>query len=151
QDAFEPAKPTAKSIWPRGAFAVRPSLPLLLDMKLNVAQAHMDGFGTATDFSTRLLKTMDGLQLNEVTGNWAGGYLVGNVSVSNIDGDPLRAAELIWSGASLNDFYQTESVAVPLGGTVKAGDNLNGSVESVAALVGSLAGTASFDVENFTV
>ncbi len=72
QDAFDPAKPTAKTIWPHGAFAVRPSLPLLLDMKLNVAQARMDGFGTATEFSTRLQKTMDGMELGELTANWAG-------------------------------------------------------------------------------
>ncbi len=95
QDAFEPAKPVAKTIWPRGAFAVRSSLPLLLDVKLNVAQAHMGGFGTATEFSTRLLKSMDGLQLNELTGNWAGGYLVGNVSLSNSDKNALLSTELV--------------------------------------------------------
>ncbi|MBA8849368.1 uncharacterized protein involved in outer membrane biogenesis [Ochrobactrum intermedium] len=151
QDAFEPAKPVAKTIWPRGAFAVRSSLPLLLDVKLNVAQAHMGGFGTATEFSARLLKTMDGLQLNELTGNWAGGYLVGNVSLSNSDKNALLSTELKWSGANLKDFYQLETGAAPIGGVVKAAVNLNGSGESVAALVGSLAGTASFDVENFTV
>jgi len=151
QDAFEPAKPTTRTIWPRGAFAVRPSLPLLLDMKLNVAQAHMEGFGTATEFSTRLLKTMDSLQLNELTGNWAGGYLVGNVSLSNSDKNALLSTELKWSGAKLKDFYQLENGSAPLGGVVKAAVNLNGSGESVAALVGSLAGAASFDVENFTV
>ncbi|MFV0800113.1 AsmA family protein [Brucella sp. MAB-22] len=151
QDAFEPAKPTTKTIWPRGAFAVRPSLPLLLDMKLNVAQAHMEGFGTATEFSTRLLKTMDSLQLNELTGNWAGGYLVGNVSLSNSDKNALLLTELKWSGAKLKDFYQLENGSAPLGGVVKAAVNLNGGGESVAALVGSLAGAASFDVENFTV
>ncbi|MEJ5019801.1 AsmA family protein [Ochrobactrum vermis] len=151
QDAFEPAKHTAKTIWPRGAFAVRPSLPLLLDMKLNVAQAHMDGFGTATEFSTQLQKTMDGLQLNELTGNWAGGYLIGNVSLSNSDKNALLSTELKWSGANLKDFYRLENGAAPFGGVVKAAVNLNGSGESVAALIGSLAGTASFDVENFTV
>lgn len=151
QDAFEPIKPTAKTIWPRGAFAVRSSLPLLLDVKLNVAQAHMDGFGTATDFSTRLVKSMDGLQLNELTGNWAGGYLVGNVSLSNSDKNALLSTELKWSGADLKDFYRPENGVVPLGGVVKATVNLNGSGESVATLVGSLAGTASFDVENFVV
>ncbi|KAB2685260.1 MULTISPECIES: AsmA family protein [Brucella/Ochrobactrum group] len=151
QDAFESAKPTAKTIWPRGAFAVRSSLPLLLDVKLNVAQAHMGGFGTATEFSTRLQKTMDGLQLNELTGNWAGGYLVGSVSLSNSDKNALLATDLKWSGANLRDFYKLENGSAPLGGVVKAAVNLNGSGESVASLVGSLAGTASFDVENFTV
>src|SRR5690606_18891669 len=59
--------------------------------------------------------------------------------------------ELKWSGADLKDFYRPESGVVPLGGVVKATVNLNGSGESVATLVGSLAGTASFDVENFVV
>ncbi|AIJ67926.1 asmA family protein [Brucella suis] len=151
QDAFEPAKPTAKTIWPRGAFAVRPTLPLLMDMKLNVAEARMDGFGTVTGFSTRLQKTMDGLQLTELTGNWAGGYLMGNVSLRNSDKNALLSTDLKWSGAKLNDFYRLEDGSAPLGGVVKASLNLNGSGDSVAALVGSLGGTATLDVENFTL
>lgn len=151
QDAFEPAKPTAKTIWPRGAFAVRPTLPLLMDMKLNVAEARMDGFGTVTGFSTRLQKTMDGLQLTELTGNWAGGYLMGNVSLRNSDKNALLSTDLKWSGAKLNDFYRLEDGSAPLGGVVKASLNLNGSGDSVAVLVGSLGGTATLDVENFTL
>ncbi|ADZ66497.1 MULTISPECIES: AsmA family protein [Brucella] len=151
QDAFEPAKPTAKTIWPRGAFAVRPTLPLLMDMKLNVAEARMDGFGTVTGFSTRLQKTMDGLQLTELTGNWAGGYLMGNVSLRNSDKNALLSTDLKWSGAKLNDFYRLEDGSALLGGVVKASLNLNGSGDSVAALVGSLGGTATLDVENFTL
>ncbi|MBB5702691.1 uncharacterized protein involved in outer membrane biogenesis [Ochrobactrum daejeonense] len=151
QDAFDPAKPTAKTIWPHGAFAVRPSLPLLLDMKLNVAQARMDGFGTATEFSTRLQKTMDGMELGELTANWAGGYLVGDVSLRNSDRNALLSADLKWSGADLKHFYRLENGAAPLGGVAKATVNLNGSGDSVASLIASLAGTAILDVENFTV
>ncbi len=151
QDAFEPAKPTATSIWPRGAFAVRSSLPLLIDMKLNVAEAHMDGFGTVTGFSTRLQKTMDGLELSELTGNWAGGYLVGSVSLRNSDRNALLSTDLKWSGADFKDFYQLENGTAPFGGVVKASLNLNGNGDSVASLIGSLGGTATIDVENFVL
>ncbi|MBC2885913.1 AsmA family protein [Ochrobactrum sp. CM-21-5] len=155
QDAFEPGKGTAKarakSIWPRGAFAVRPSLPLLLDMKLSVAKAGMGNFGTITDFSTRLQKSMDSLSFAEMTGSWAGGYLMGNVSLRNSDRNALLSTDLKWEGAEFGDFYRVGDGNAPLGGVVKAALTLNGSGENLAALVGSLAGSASLDVENFTV
>lgn len=151
QDAFEPSKASAKSIWPRGAFAASPSLPLLLDMKLNVAEAHMAGFGTVTDFSARLQKGMDSLNLAELTGNWAGGYLVGGVSLRNNDKNALLSSQLTWSGTELGDFYRMADGAAPLGGKVKAAITLNGSGANAAELVASLAGTANIDVENFTV
>ncbi len=75
----------------------------------------MDGFGTVTGFSTRLQKTMDGLQLTELTGNWAGGYLMGNVSLRNSDKNALLSTDLKWSGAKLNDFYRLEDGSAPLG------------------------------------
>ena len=151
QDAFEPAKPTEKSIWPRGAFAIRPSLPLLIDVKLNVAEAHMQGFGTATEFSTRLQKTIDSLSLTELTGHWAGGYLAGTLSLRNSDKNALLSTDLKWTGADLANFYRLENGSAPLGGVVKAAVTLNGSGENAAALVSSLAGTATVDVEKFAV
>lgn len=151
QDAIEPTKAGKGSVWPKNTFAVRPSLPLLMDMKLTAAQAHMDGFGTVSDFSTRLQKSIDGLTLGELTGNWAGGYLVGNVSLRNNDKTALLASDLKWSGAALQDLYHLPDGGIPLAGTVKAALSLNGSGTSVAELVSSLAGTGSADVENFAI
>lgn len=151
QEAIEPVKASKTTIWPKIPFAVRPSLPLLIDMKLTAAQAHMDGFGAITDFSTRLQKGMDDLTLGELTGNWAGGYLVGNVSLRNNDKTVLLTSDLKWSGATLQDFYRLPDGSSPLSGTVKAALSLNGSGTSVADLVSSLAGSGSADVENFAI
>lgn len=150
QDALEPSRNSKKSIWPMGSFSVRPSLPLLLDMKLNVAQAEMGSFGTISDFSTRLQKGMDQLSLNELTGNWAGGYLVGNVSLRNNDKAALLNSDLKWSGADLVNIYRPESGA-PFAGGMKAAMTLNGSGSSMAELVASLTGSGSVDVENFVI
>ncbi|OYR13643.1 AsmA family protein [Brucella grignonensis] len=150
-DAVEPVKPSKATIWPKIPFAVRPSLPLLIDMKLTATQAHMDGFGALNDFSTRLQKGMDDLTLGELTGNWAGGYLVGNVSLRNNDKTALLTSDLKWSGAALQDFYRLPDGSSPLSGTVKAALSLNGSGTSVADLVSSLAGTGSADIENFAI
>ena len=151
QEAIEPVKASKVSIWPKTPFSVRPSLPLLIDMKLNAAQAHMDGFGVLSDFSTRLQKGMDDLTLGELTGNWAGGYLVGNVSLRNNDKTALLTSDLKWSGAALQDFYRLPDGSNPFSGTVKAALSLNGSGTSVADLVSSLAGSGSADVENFAI
>ncbi len=150
-EAVEPVKPSKATIWPKTPFAVRPSLPLLIDMKLTAAQAHMDGFGALSDFSTRLQKGMDDLTLGELTGNWAGGYLVGNVSLRNTDKTALLTSDLKWSGAALQDFYRLPDGSSPFAGTVKAALSLNGSGTSVADLVSSLAGSGSADVENFAI
>ncbi|HWT62573.1 MAG TPA: AsmA family protein [Ochrobactrum sp.] len=151
QEAIEPAKASKASIWPKTAFAVRPSLPLLIDLKLTAAQAYMDGFGVLSDFSTRLQKGMDDLTLGELTGNWAGGYLVGNVSLRNSDKTALLTSDLKWSSAALQDFYRLPDGSSPFSGTVKAALSLNGSGTSVADLVSSLAGSGSADVENFAI
>lgn len=151
QDALDPSSPRKASVWPNTPFATRPSLPLLMDMKLTAAQAHMDGFGTVSDFSTRVQKNMDGLALNELTGNWAGGYLVGNVSLRNNDKTALLSSDLKWSGARLEDFYHSSTGSSPLNGTIKAALTLNGSGSNVAELVASLAGSGSVDVENLVV
>ncbi|MDH7789504.1 AsmA family protein [Ochrobactrum sp. AN78] len=151
QEAIEPVKASKVSIWPKTPFSVRPSLPLLIDMKLNAAQAHMNGFGVLSDFSTRLQKGMDDLTLGELTGNWAGGYLVGNVSLRNNDKTALLTSDLKWSGAALQDFYRLPDGSNPFSGTVKAALSLNGSGTSVADLVSSLAGSGSADVENFAI
>lgn len=151
QEAIEPAKASKASIWPKTAFAVRPSLPLLIDLKLTAAQAHMDGFGVLSDFSTRLQKGMDDLTLGELTGNWAGGYLVGNVSLRNSDKTALLTSDLKWSSAALQDFYRLPDGSSPFSGTVKAALSLNGSGTSVTDLVSSLAGSGSADVENFAI
>ncbi|WP_343312318.1 AsmA family protein [Brucella sp. BE17] len=150
-EALEAARPSAKSIWPQIPFSARPSLPLLLDMKLNASQMHMGGFGEVSEFSTRLQKTMDGVSLNEITGHWEGGYLTGNLSLRNSDKNALLTTDMKWSGASLADFYRLENGSTPLGGTVKASLALNGSGENASDLVGSLAGAGTFDVEDFTV
>jgi len=151
QEAVEPAKASKASIWPKTAFAVRPSLPLLIDLKLTAAQAHMDRFGVLSDFSTRLQKGMDDLTLGELTGNWAGGYLVGNVSLRNSDKTALLTSDLKWSSAALQDFYRLPDGSSPFSGTVKTALSLNGSGTSVADLVSSLAGSGSADVENFAI
>jgi len=150
-EALEPAKATRQSVWPRTAFADRPTLPVVADVKLNVARARAGNFGVITDFSTRLQKTVDSLSLSEFAGNWAGGYLVGGVTLRDSDRNALLSTDLKWTGASLAGFYRTGRGAAPLGGTLKAAVTLNGSGNSAAALVASLAGTASFDVEGFTV
>ncbi|MBV2143910.1 AsmA family protein [Falsochrobactrum sp. TDYN1] len=151
QDALAPVKSNARSIWPGGTFAVRPSLPLLIDMKLNVAQAHMDEFGTISDFSTRLQKGMDSLSLSELTGNWAGGYLVGSVSLRNNEKVALLTSDMKWSGADLANVYRLPDGTSPFAGTIKAALTLNGSGGSLADLVSSLTGSGSIDVENFVV
>lgn len=151
QDALEPSAPRKDSIWPKGPFATRPSLPLLLDVKLTATQAHMDGFGTVTDFSTRLQKSIDELKLNELTGNWAGGYLVGNVALRNNDKAALLSSDLKWNGAQLEDFYRQKEGGSPFAGTVKAALTLNGSGSNVSELVASLAGSGSVDIENFVI
>lgn len=150
EDALEPSQSSKKSIWPHGRFSVRPSLPLLLDMKLNVAQADMGQFGAIADFSTRLQKGMDQLNLNELTGNWAGGYLVGNVSLRNNDKAALLTSDLKWSGADLASIYRPET-GNPFAGGVKAAMTLNGSGSSIAELVASLTGSGSVDVESFVI
>ncbi|OYR22366.1 AsmA family protein [Brucella thiophenivorans] len=150
QDALEPSNNTKKSIWPKGAFSARPSLPLLLDMKLNVAQADMGSFGIISDFSTRLQKGMDHLNLNELTGNWGGGYLVGNVSLRNNDKAALLNSDLKWSGADLANIYRPE-IGHPFAGGVKTAMTLNGSGSSIAELVASLTGSGSIEVENLTI
>ncbi len=151
EDALEAAQPNAKSIWPQNPFAARPSLPVLFDMKLNAAQMHMGSFGEVSEFATRLQKTMDGLSLNEITGNWAGGYLTGGLSLRNSDKNALLTTDMKWNGASLADFYRLEDGSTPLGGTLKASLTLNGSGENASALIGSLAGAASVDVEGLTI
>ncbi|MFD1199485.1 AsmA family protein [Brucella gallinifaecis] len=151
QDALEPSSPRKVSIWPDSPFATRPSLPLLMDIKLSAAQADMNGFGSMSDFTARIQKTMDGLALNELTGQWAGGYLVGNVSLRNNDKTALLSSDLKWSGARLEDFYHLPDGDAPLDGTLKANLTLNGSGSNVSELVASLAGSGSMDVENFAI
>ncbi len=151
QEALASAKPTKKSIWSQAAFAARPSLPLLLDVKLNVAEAQFGEFGTATDFSTRLQKSIDTLNLNELTANWAGGYLSGSTSLRNNDKHVLLTTDMKWSGANLADFYVVESGSAPLGGVVKAAVSMNGGGANMADLVSSLAGSITIDTENFVV
>lgn len=155
QEALAPskssAKPTKKSIWSQTAFASRPSLPLLLDMKLNVAEAELGEFGTATDFSARLQKSIDTLNLNELTATWAGGYLSGSTSLRNNDKHVLLTTDMKWSGANLADFYVVENGSAPLGGVVKAAFSINGGGDNMADLVSSLAGSITIDTENFTV
>ncbi len=150
QDAIEPTKARKGSVWPKNTFAVRPSLPLLMDMKLTAARRIWMDLEQSVIFP-RGCKSIDGLTLGELTGNWAGGYLVGNVSLRNNDKTALLASDLKWSGAALQDFYHLPDGGVPLAGTVKAALSLNCSGTSVAELVSSLAGTGSADVENFAI
>ncbi|PWL16984.1 cell envelope biogenesis protein AsmA [Falsochrobactrum shanghaiense] len=151
QDALAPVKGKTGSIWPDGTFATRPSLPLLIDMKLNVAQAQMGRFGTIKDFSSRLQKGMDSLGVSELTGNWGGGYLVGTVSLRNNERVALLSSDMKWSGANLAEVYRPADSAAPFDGTLKAALTLNGSGDSLADLVASLAGSGSIEAENLIV
>ncbi|MFC0244412.1 AsmA family protein [Falsochrobactrum ovis] len=151
QDSFNEMRTDSNQIWSTTPFATRPSLPVLINMKLNVADVDMGGFGTISGFSTQLNKNIDSLSLNEMTGNWAGGYLIGNISLQNRDSAALVNSEFKWKGAELANIYQPSTGNAPLTGVIKSTVSLNGAGKNVAELMASLTGSGSVDVENLVV
>ena len=149
-DAIEPVAPTAKSVWPRKKFAAHPTFPLLFDLRVNAGTAFMASFGEMRDFSARIEKGASRLRLSELAGNWSGGFLTGMVSLESAATQAMLSGELKWAGAPLSGFYRPDG-KTPLSGIVKAEMSVTGSGENVTALIGSLAGAASIDIENFTI
>lgn len=151
QDPFNEMGTDTSQIWSTTPFASRPPFPVLIDMKLNVANADLGGFGAISGFSTRLSKAIDSLSLNEMAGNWAGGYLTGNLSLQNRDSAALVNSEFKWNGAELANIYQPSEAVSPLTGVIKSTVSLNGTGKNIAELIASLAGAGSIDVENLVV
>lgn len=50
KDDLEKEKKNEKKIWKRGDFEVRKKMKIIMDMKINVEEERMDGFGKVKGF-----------------------------------------------------------------------------------------------------
>lgn len=142
---------TTKGGWSETAFEDKTNLPLGLDIKVRAAQAMITPNDTIGDFSARLVKTGQVLQLSELGGSWAKGKLSGKFELNNANGTVLANGDLRLSGAVMEDVYLPEAMQPPLHGTGDVKLNFTGSGQSMAGLVHSLAGEGSATLQNVEI
>src|SRR5690606_9317395 len=66
-----------KKGWPQQKFVKLPLLPFSFDLKMKAAVADAGQYGVVRDFSAKVTKTDDQLELSDLQGEWKGGQLSG--------------------------------------------------------------------------
>ncbi|WOC17020.1 AsmA family protein [Pseudochrobactrum sp. MP213Fo] len=137
--------------WSGNKFALRTSLPMGLDLKLSAAQAALNDTQAVTDFSARMVKNDQHLQISDLAGQWANGKLSGKVELNNARSTVLTNGELRLSGANLATLYRPENTTPPLAGEGDIKLNFTGSGKSMAGLVQSLAGEGAVTLDQLRI
>lgn len=137
--------------WAQTPFGKRTNLPLGLDLRVSAAQAVLTENAVISDFSTRLVKNDQQLQLNEIGGTWAKGKLSGKLDLNNNNGTLLANGDLRLSGGDMAALYQPEGINPPLSGTSDIKLGFTGSGKSMADLIHALAGEGTLVAEKATL
>ncbi|HWD13058.1 AsmA family protein [Pseudochrobactrum sp. sp1633] len=133
--------------WSETAFGNKTNLPLGLDVKVSAAQAVMTDAVSISDFSARLIKADQQLQISEIGGNWASGKLSGKLELNNANGSLLTSGDLRLSGGDMAVIYQPEGYTPPVTGESDIKLGFTGSGKSMADLVHSLAGEGAVSID----
>ncbi len=133
--------------WSETGFGNRTNLPLGMDLKVSAAQAALTDAATFSDFSARIIKNDQQLQLSEIGGEWAKGKLSGKLELNNANGTLLTNGDLRLSGGDMQVLYQPENMQPPVSGASDIKLGFTGSGKSMADLVHSLAGEGAVTVE----
>lgn len=135
------------AVWSEAAFGKRSNLPLGLDLKITAAEAALTDQYALRDFSARLVKSDQQLQISELGGQWADSKLSGKLELNNASGTVLVNGDLLLSGGDMASLYQPENMKAPLQGESEIKLSFTGSGKSMADLVQSLAGEGGLAVE----
>ncbi len=134
--------------WSQTAFGKRSNLPLGLDLKMLATEAALTDTLALTDFSARLVKNDQQLQVTDLGGQWANGKLSGKLELNNANGTVLVNGDLRLSGGDMAALYQPANMQAPVRGESDIKLGFTGSGKSMADLVHSLAGEGALTIEN---
>ncbi|WP_374831780.1 AsmA family protein [Paenochrobactrum pullorum] len=149
-DAFT----SRKNTWPQQKFLRVPMLPFSFDLRVKAAVADVGQYGVVKDFSAKIAKTDDQLELSDVQGNWQDGQVSGMAQLRNSEGNALFSGDMSWKGFDLTHVYQINSLKgddAPLNGKTSLTAKLQGSGASVADVIKSLSGSAQLVVDGLIV
>lgn len=141
-----PVAPAHSFGWSKQIFGKKNNLPLAMNIRVRAAKAEIADKVSVHDFSARLVKNDQQLQMNELGGQWAGGKLSGKAEVNNADGTMLANGDLRLSNVEMAQFYHPAGMTPPLSGEGDIKLGFTGSGKSVADLVRSLAGEGEISV-----
>lgn len=137
--------------WSKNAFGARTNLPLGLDLKVSAKEAALSESAVIDDFSARLVKSDQQLQISELGGQWANGKLSGRLELNNARGSLLANGDLRLSGGDVAALYLPESGVPPLSGASDIKIGFTGSGKTMADLVQSLAGEGTLTIDRFAI
>lgn len=143
-----------KKGWPQQKFVKLPLLPFSFDLKMKAAVADAGQYGVMRDFSAKVTRTDDQLELSDLQGEWKGGQLSGLAQLRNSEGNALFSADMSWKDVDLSSAYQitaAEGDIAPFGGKASLTAKLQGNGAHVAEAMKSLSGSAQLVVDGLTV
>ncbi len=132
--------------WSAQNFGKKSNLPIAMNLRVTAGAAALSDSASIQNFSARLVKNDQQLQVSEIGGQWAKGKLSGKLELNNANGTVLASGDLRLSNADMAVLYQPAELVPPLGGEGDLKLGFTGSGQSMADLVHSLAGEGALSI-----